>query len=211
MKRYLFSFFIVSSLLCACTNAPKNYDSVDHTNSKQIPMQYVNDPHSYSLPEEAVVTHLSLDIGVDFDKKVISGVAHYDIQQNKETEKIIFDINGLEIHEILLNDSMKVEGTIGAQKEYFGSPLEIPINKDTKKVSISYSTNPGAEAVQWQPKEQTTGKKFPFLFTQSQAILARTWLPCQDSPGVRYTYNAEVTVPKDLIALMSASNPTKKK
>ncbi|MDP4843779.1 MAG: M1 family metallopeptidase, partial [Salibacteraceae bacterium] len=52
------------------------------------------------------------------------------------------------------------------------------------------------------------GDKPPFMFTQSQAILARTWLPCQDSPGIRYTYNARVTVDAGLMALMSATNPT---
>lgn len=212
MKRTISYITTISALFCACNTAPSSdaVKGVSQKSNSSNTMQYVNDPHSYSLPEEAVVSHLELNIGVNFDTKVISGTAHYNILQNKETNKILFDINGLEIQKIVLNDSEEVEGKIGEFKEYFGSPLEIPIQKNTTKVSITYSTDPGAEAVQWQPKEQTTGKKYPFLFTQSQAILARTWLPCQDSPGVRYTYNAEVTVPKDLIALMSAKNPTEK-
>src|SRR5690606_34951935 len=75
---------------------------------------------------------------------------------------------------------------------------------------IHYQTSPQAEALQWLTPEQTASKKFPFMFTQSQAILARSWVPCQDSPGVRFTYEAKVTVPKDLTALMSASNPQEK-
>lgn len=180
-------------------------------NAKESPkMTYVNDPHSYSLPEEAAVTHLFLDVEVDFDTKIISGTAHYDIVQNSETDKIILDVNNLDIQKIVLNDRDEVKFSLSDAKEYFGSSLEIPITKGTRKVSITYATDPGAEAVQWQPKEQTTGKKHPFLFTQSQAILARTWLPCQDSPGVRYTYDARVKVPNELLALMSASNPTEK-
>ncbi|MBL0317256.1 MAG: hypothetical protein IPP69_16430 [Flavobacteriales bacterium] len=71
-------------------------------------------------------------------------------------------------------------------------------------VEIDYKTSPDAEALLWVEGEK------PFLFTQSQAILARTWVPCQDSPGVRITYNADVTVPSDLMALMSAENPQQK-
>jgi leukotriene-A4 hydrolase len=84
------------------------------------------------------------------------------------------------------------------------------IKSDTKKVIIHYQTSPGAEAVQWLEPSQTAGKAQPFMFTQSQAILARSWVPCQDSPNIRFTYDAEVRTPKEFIALMSASNPHQK-
>ena len=74
-------------------------------------------------------------------------------------------------------------------------------------MSINYNTQPGADAFLWVEGSEDA---HPFLFTQSQAILARTWIPCQDSPGIRFTYNATVDVPKDLMALMSAVNPTEK-
>src|SRR3546814_7861746 len=70
--------------------------------------------------------------------------------------------------------------------------------------------SPEAAALQWLDPMQTAGKEYPYLFTQSQAILARSWIPCQDSPGIRFSYSAKVQVPKDLIALMSAGNPTEK-
>lgn len=59
-------------------------------------------------------------------------------------------------------------------------------------------------AVQWLLPEMTAGKKYPYLFTQCQAIHARTLLPCHDSPSVKVTYSATVSVPAPLTALMSA-------
>ena len=86
--------------------------------------------------------------------------------------------------------------------------MPIEITAGTKRVVIEYQTSPEAEALQWLVPAQTADKTSPFLFTQSQAILARSWLPIQDSPGVRFTYRAEVSVPQGLLALMSAANPT---
>ena len=92
-----------------------------------------------------------------------------------------------------------------------GSPLTVKIEDQTKKVKIYYHTSPTAKAVQWLSPDQTSQKEFPFLFTQSQAILARSWIPCQDSPGIRFTYEASIDVPKEFMALMSAENPKEKK
>jgi aminopeptidase N len=91
-----------------------------------------------------------------------------------------------------------------------GKALEIDIFPSTDSVTIYYQTSADAEALQWLSAQQTTGKKYPFLFTQSQAILARTWVPCQDSPGIRFSYTATVKVPENLLAVMSANNPTEK-
>ena len=91
---------------------------------------------------------------------------------------------------------------------FLGSELIVHIKPNTKKVKIAYSTSPSAAALQWLTPQQTAGGNHPFLFTQSQAILARTWIPLQDSPGIRFTYQAKISIPPGLMALMSAENDT---
>ena len=167
------------------------------------------DLHSFSEPHHVVTTHLDLDVEVDFEKEIISGEARYEIQNLTGHNQLVLDVNGLEIDKVTI-DNKASSFHLGDQDSILGQPLIIDVDEDTKAVSIFYQTGTEAKALQWLNPKQTAGKKHPFLFTQSQAILARTWLPCQDSPGVRFSYTAKVKVPKDLLAIMSAENPTEK-
>ena len=171
------------------------------------------DQHSYAIPLEAKVTHLDLDLVLDFDAKTLKGTAVYDLHTHEDAAKVVFDTRNLNIESVSVQidqEWKKTEHSLGKEQKDFGQPLSIPVDAKTNKVRISYSTNKGAAALQWLDKEQTKGGRYPFLFTQSQAILARTWLPCQDSPGIRMTYNAKVKVPKGMLAVMSASNSKEK-
>jgi len=168
------------------------------------------DLHSFSEPHHVLTTHLDLNVEVDFEKEIIFGEALYEIQNLTGHNQLVLDVNGLEIDKVTI-DNKVCSFHLGEQDPILGQPLIIDIEKDTKAVLISYRTGADAKALQWLNPKQTTGKKHPFLFTQSQAILARTWLPCQDSPGVRFSYTAKVKVPKDLLAVMSAENPTEKR
>ena len=172
----------------------------------------VTDEHSYSKPELAVVKHLDLDIKVDFDTQTISGKASWTIDNISKGNEIIFDENTLNITKVTLGDEEKeTKFKLGTAVELHGKPLHITIEPNTTKVNIYYSTTKEAIALQWLNPQQTADKKKPFLFSQGESIWSRTWIPCQDSPGIRFTYNAKVIVPKDLIAVMSASvNPQKK-
>ena len=169
----------------------------------------IKDPHSFARPDEGVVKHLDLNLTVDFEKKTLYGSATCDIEINNNYSQIIFDTKGLEIKNVTL-DGKPAEYKIGDEVKFLGRPLTVNSKPGTHKLSIGYATSPDAAALQWLTPEQTAGKKFPFFFTQSQAILARTWVPCQDSPGIRFTYSATVKVPKDLMAVMSAENPKEK-
>jgi len=171
----------------------------------------VTDEHSYAKPELAVVKHLDLDIKVDFDTQTISGKASWLIDNVSKGNEIIFDENTLNITKVTLGDDEKeTKFELGKDVEFHGKPLHVTIEPTTTKVNIYYSTTKEAVALQWLKPEQTADKKKPFLFSQGESVWSRTWIPCQDSPGVRFTYNAKVTVPKDLLAVMSAVNPQKK-
>ncbi len=166
----------------------------------------VYDSHSFSKPNEARVTHLSWTANVDFETKTISATATWSLENNR-AEKIILDTKALAISKVTDDSGAPLPFSLGTEDLILGKALTITLKSNTKKISVHYTTSPEAEALQWLLPQQTADKKHPFLFTQSQAILARSWVPCQDSPGVRFTYDATVTVPQDLIALMSASNP----
>ena len=169
------------------------------------------DAHSFSEPQKAVVKHLDLEIKVDFTTQILTGKASWLIDNINKSDEIIFDTRQLQIQKITLGDDEKETTFSLAQNvAIFGQALKVKIGDSTTKVNIYYTTSKDAGAVQWLNPQQTAGKKHPFLFTQSQAILARTWIPCQDSPGIRFSYNAKITVPKELLALMSAENPKSK-
>jgi leukotriene-A4 hydrolase len=170
----------------------------------------VTDVHSYSNSTQAYGASLFLDITVNFDKQIIEGVANWDIKNPGGVDKIIFDTKGLNIKKVLVDNKHEAHFLFGKTDDLLGASLEVPITKKTKRVSIYYNTTDKSEALQWLNPQQTAGKKHPYLFTQGEAILTRTWIPCQDTPGKRVTYSAKVKVPKDLMPLMSATNPVKK-
>jgi leukotriene A-4 hydrolase/aminopeptidase len=167
-----------------------------------------NDIHSFAQPAKALITHLDLNLKVDFATKKLRGTASYSLNNNN-SDKLYLDTRNLVIQRVMA-DGQEVRYRMHEEMPYLGSALEIDITPSTKKVRVTYETRPDAPALQWLSPEQTAGKEKPFLFTQSQAILARSWVPVQDSPGIRFTYTAQVTVPADLMALMSAENPQQK-
>lgn len=166
------------------------------------------DYHTLSNAAEVFGKHLALDIEVDFKQKQIRGTASWDIEKRKaEADKFILDTRDLKIDSVQYEDGSKAAFESGETDSILGTPLSISLKPETKKVKIFYRTTPKATALQWLDPAQTFGKKQPFLYTQSESIHARTWIPVQDGPGVRYTYTAKVKVPKGLMALMSAENP----
>ena len=170
------------------------------------------DLHSYANPEHVRVRHLDLNLEVVFDKRVIEGEVVLAIERTSLdlTQPLVLDTRGLVIKSVMasIDDSSFLEApyALGAVDSIRGRSLTIQLPKKAQNVRIRYITEPEATALQWLEPAQTAGKKHPFLFTQSQAIDARSWIPLQDSPGIRTTYSARIRTPRDLLAVMSARN-----
>lgn len=197
-------YIIVSALIVVSCDRPKNQASEKTENMK------IADTHSFAKPNEAVITHLDWTANINFNKKIITAVAKFDIDRKENSSQIILDTKELSISNVTDGRGTNLNFIVGEAVEHLGKPLTIDLLENSISINITYTTSPEAEALQWLNPLQTAGKEQPFLFTQSQAILARSWIPIQDSPGIRFTYNAEVTIPSNLMAVMSAENPKEK-
>ena len=168
------------------------------------------DVHSYANPSAVRVRHVDLDWDVLFDQKVLKGSATLTIERTSQTEPLILDTRDLNVEKVetSVNGQQYTPATftVGTADKVLGAPLTIPLPARAMRVRVHYSTSPGASGLQWLEPAQTAGKKDPFMFTQSQAIHARSWIPLQDTPAVRVTYNARVRTPRNLVAVMSAEN-----
>lgn len=202
-------WLLALGLFWSCSNTSSDNKKPQEETPKKNTMEF-NDAHSFSEPQNAVIKHLNWSATVNFDSQQIEGIATYDIEVSPGVSKIILDTkNDMEIISVTA-DGKETEFEVGKFVAYLGNPLTVKITDQTKQISITYKTSPNAAALQWLTPQQTANKTAPFLFTQSQAILARSWIPVQDGPGIRFTYNATVKVPAGLLALMSAENPREK-
>ena len=161
------------------------------------------DVHSYAKPLEARVTNVALDLAVDFNAKRVGGTATLDIQAKPGVKQIVLDDKGLEITAITTVEGKPLPHTVGAVDPILGAPLTIQMG-DAKTIVVTSKSAPDSGALQWLTPQQTAGKKYPYLFSQGQAIENRSWIPTQDSPGIRQTWEAKITVPQPLTAVMSA-------
>ncbi len=172
------------------------------------------DPHSFSEPDKILVYDVDLDLKVDFERRVLQGTATLELYRNSKypDAPLILDTRDLSIHSIEAEtqdqEFHEVKYAFGDSDTVLGTPLTIHLPSTVSSVKISYSTSPTATALQWLDAEQTAGKKAPFLFTQSQEIHARSWIPLQDTPGVRVTYTAHIEAPQGLLAVMSDGRRT---
>ncbi len=193
-------------IISSCTSTP----DAGHTMTGKSSAGSSRDWHTYSNTDSVKVRHLKLDIVVDFSEKRIKGQARWTIENPQKAGSIVLDTKGLTIDSVLSDGGNRIDFTLGQDDPILGRALRIPLKGDTKALTIYYQTGSHATALQWLDPVQTLGRKHPFLYTQSESIYARTWIPCPDGPGVRFTYEATVRVPAGLLALMSAQNPQEK-
>lgn len=185
--------------------------SLSHQLAPKNDLSYLNDEHSYANKDEVIVKHLELDLDVLFDKKMLKGYADLTVERlKKDANQLILDTRDLTIDNV---QSLNKEGAwvdtpfvLAPRHSVMGSKLTINLQDGENTVRVYYNSNPEASGLQWLTPEQTAGKKHPFMFSQAQAIHARSFIPIQDSPAVRVTYKANIRTPKELLAVMSAFN-----
>ena len=180
--------------------------------SAAAPAEYARDTHTFARPEIARVRHVALRLTADFEARTLSGTAALDIQGVPGAAEVILDIKNLDIRGVHDAQGAPLQFQTGDLDPIKGQSLTVRFPAlaagETRGIVIRYSTRPDAAALQWLTPGQTAGGQSPYLFSQGQAILTRTWIPTQDSPGIRQTYDAEIIAPAALRVVMSAQQLT---
>lgn len=213
--RSMLVLLAATAWLAACSReASSRMDSSTASVKSAPPIE--RDIHSFAVPAEARVTHVALDLRADFTRRQLSGRATLDVQRGSGSAstppsaegRVVLDTLDLDIQQVTDPSSKALSFTLGDAVPILGRSLTVTLPAGVQKVVVHYATKPEAAALQWLSPEQTAGQKQPYLFSQGQAILTRTWIPTQDSPGIRQTYEARITVPAGLTAVMSAEQLT---
>lgn len=167
------------------------------------------DPHSYANADQVRIQHLELDLEVDFATRRLHGVADLKLKWRGPGDTVVLDTRDLEIVAVSARRGERyvpARFRLAARDPIFGQRLSVAVPRGSERLRVVYRTAPDASGLQWLAPAQTAGRRHPFLYSQSQAIHARSWVPLMDTPAVRFTYRARVKVPRGLRALMSADN-----
>ena len=173
-------------------------------NSRHAPAEPARDLHSFGEPARVRVRHVTLELELDFARRCASGSVRLDLERNDLSAPLVLDSEALAIESVVGSGGGSRVHRLAERDPALGSRLEIELAPADRSVTIRYRTTEGAQAMQWLEPEQTSGGRRPFLFTQGQSILTRSWIPLQDSPGVRVTYEATIRAPEGLTPVMSA-------
>jgi len=203
MYRKLVTTVIILLLIASCSKQAEEIDSYDPS----------RDYFTFANTDQFVTEHLALDLDVDFEREELRGSATQTIRRLDATAtEIVLDTRDLTIASAVIvtaGSSAPAEFRLGDSDETLGTPLHVTVPADVGEqfdLVLEYRTSPKSTALQWLPPELTAGGKHAMMFSQSQAIHARSWVPVQDTPAIRITYEATIRTPKSMLAVMSADN-----
>jgi len=211
----LISTLALATALGGCAAMPglgSRSDTAAVSAAALAPVDYVRDIHSFARPEIARVRHVALDLTADFATKTLSGTAALDITAEPGADEIVLDVRNLDIQDVRDAAGAPLQYETGSVDPILGQPLTVRFPAfapgEQRRIVIRYATRPDAAALQWLTPAQTAGGRQPYMFSQGQAVLTRTWVPTQDSPGIRQTWDARIVAPSDLKVVMSAEGLT---
>jgi leukotriene-A4 hydrolase len=167
-------------------------------------------PHSHSNWKDVVARHYDLHLTVDFKRKILHGHVNVVVEVLNDSKELRLDCKNLAIERVTAGSEL-LPHTIPINDPTFGSCLSIPLTAVLGKkgnkfpIRIDYSTTPYSGGLQWLEPKQTGTKKLPFMYSQFEAILARTSIPCQDTPAVKAPYSISANVPAPLVAVCSGN------
>ena len=213
MRQLILTASIAAALGIAsgCDHSPAPQQAAAAPAPRPAVAEQVVDEHSYAEPDKVRTTDLALDLAIDFGKKQIAGTATYTLEWlDKAATQLVLDTRDLEIQKA---EGLGADGqwralqfALAGKDKVLGSKLTIDAPDRPAQVRVTYATSPAASGLQWLEPSMTEGKQQPFMFSQSQQIHARSWVPLQDTPRIRFTYSAHVSAPADTMVLMSADN-----
>jgi aminopeptidase N len=180
------------------------------------PLDPRRDHHSHANTADFVTKHLTLDLTADFAARQLKGTVVLDLERKRDgADTLTLDTRDLDIGAVEADDGSgrwsAAHFELGARDPILGSPLTVHLPASATRVRIAYASRPEATGLQWVEPAQTAGGKHPFLYTQAQAIHARSFVPLQDTPQVRFTYDATIRTPPELVAVMAAEFDPKAK
>ena len=205
----------VTLLAAACVRQPAPSDATSKPAAgpevATVNSAALHDEHSYAEPDKVRIGDLALDLALDFDRRQLAGTATYALKWlDPNATQLVLDTRDLAIAKVEGVDKQgqwtPLQYALAAPDPILGSKLAVQVPQRNAQVRVTYTTSPDASGLQWLAPAMTEGKQQPFMFSQSQAIHARSWVPLQDTPAVRFTYSAHVTSPVNAMVLMSADN-----
>ena len=197
---FVVTIFSLFGMLSSCNSKT---DIKSNSEDKNLIM----DTHTLSNYQDLPILNTHLELAVNFQKKILKGSVTHRFDDNRKVDLLKLDTKYLKIDSIQDGNGNSLEYSFGEFDELLGSAISVILNTQSNEVVIFYETTDKSEALDWLLPNQTAGKTYPFMYTQGQSIFTRSWIPIQDTPGVRITYSAKINTPENMMAVMSAANP----